>query len=590
MSRLLLVICLFTFCLSAWAQEREVKRSSDVVVIKGKSYYLHVVEQGQTLFSICKAYGVSLEEVKRLNQKSDNNLSIFDVLKIPYSEPHAEQDNNYYYYKVQKGETLYALSRKFAIKIKTILRDNPMYEKTPLGIGDIVKLPLREITMPRESGEQMAVEKPESQSFSETRTMLLHEDAENTVAADTNRMPLYTSGQSVEEDTSFHFDVNTVVPDNKYVKVALLLPFFARENMILENSEPDSLSDRNSRQLLHKSEQFVYFYEGFLLALDSLKKEGYKIELYPFDTEKNTEKVLAITEKINELNPDLIVGPVYGSELRMIAVNLTNRSIPLVYPLSSRSEDFAQYSNFLQVNPSFQVLAREMVEWLRSQENINPIVINPVEGEIIDEWSFNEAAREKKIFTDQLRQLPDINFYKWNFQEDQLEIFKQNLDLYKENVIILPTVKEVDISKILPVLSALADGYRITVVGLPDWQNFTSVDHETFYKLNVKLLSYSYIDPGKEQTQEFAETYRQYFYTEPHTLTNKAYDLALYFIPLVAKYGERSLEAIRYYNKNGLFSRFYFMKVCNACGLENRGLFIVNYGSDYQLHIEPLKY
>ena len=71
-------------------------KSSDIVVIRGKSYYLHTVQPGQTLFSICKAYGVTVDEIKALNDKKDNNLSLYEVLKVPYTEPFVQQDKQFY--------------------------------------------------------------------------------------------------------------------------------------------------------------------------------------------------------------------------------------------------------------------------------------------------------------------------------------------------------------------------------------------------------------------------------------------------------------------------------------------------------------
>ena len=357
------------------------------------------------------------------------------------------------------------------------------------------------------------------------------------------------------------------------------------------NAAADTLpAERVRKRILPKSTQFVYFYEGFLMAVDSLKKEGYKIDLHVYDTEKNTEKMYRITEQINALSPDLIIGPVYASEYRVIAENLVNKNIPLVYPLSSRSENFSRYPNFLQVNPSFDVLAGEMARWIATQSGQANIISLSWDGnEFSDEQTLSELT-EKKLFTGKLQQIPTINFYKWDFQEEQMEAFKLILNPDQENIIILPSSKEADVSKMLPVLSAFADEFRITVLGFPEWQNFTSVDHETFYKLNVKLFAYSYIDNLSEKGRHFADTYRSYFYTEPHSLTNKAYDLGLYFIPLAAKFGNRMLDAVAFCEREGLFSRFRFARTCQECGRENYGLYIVNYGSDYRLKIEPLRY
>lgn len=123
-----------------------IPKSADIVVIKGKSYYLHTVQPGQTLYSICKTYGVDVEELKAQNDKKDNNLSLYEVIKIPFVEPFVEQDEKYYYYRVAKGETLYSISRQYGIKPKRLLKYNTQYaHNEPLAVGAVIRLPLSEI-------------------------------------------------------------------------------------------------------------------------------------------------------------------------------------------------------------------------------------------------------------------------------------------------------------------------------------------------------------------------------------------------------------------------------------------------------------
>lgn len=599
MARILLVLGLFLVSGAVFAQSLEIKKSTEVVVIRGKSYYLHVVEEGQTLFSICRAYGVGIQAVKDANDKQDNAISVFDVLKIPYTEPAPAQDGRYYYHKVEKGETLYSISRRFGVKIKQILEENEQYAKGTLGVGDVVRLPLNDIRKEAEQAVTVPVREPEKkvqevvrETASEDLSGFSEEEPEK---QDVLRDTLYLTGEKPvvatplqEEKPEFVSD--PFIPDNKYVKVAVLLPFYASENMRMNVSEDTLETGKAKMRILSKSAQFVYFYEGLLLAVDSLKKSGYKIDLHVYDTEKSTEKMYRITEQINALSPDLIIGPVYASEYRVIAENLTNKNIPLIYPLSSRGENFSRYSNFLQVNPSFGVLAGEMARWIAAQsDRANIISLSWTNSDLYDEPTLSELT-EKKLFAEKLEQIQAVNFYKWDFQEEQMEAFKLILNPDQENIIILPSAKEADVSKMLPLLSAFTDEFKITVVGFPEWQNFSSVDHETYYKLNVKLFAYSYIDNLSEKSRRFADTYRSYFYTEPHSLTNKAYDLGLYFIPLAAKFGNRMLDAISFCEQEGLFSRFRFARTCQDCGRENYGLYIINYGSNYRLKTEPLRY
>ena len=115
------------------------------------------------------------------------------------------------------------------------------------------------------------------------------------------------------------------------------------------------------------------------------------------------------------------------------------------------------------------------------------------------------------------------------------------------------------------------------------------MEHEIYFKLNVKFFSYSYVDISTMPSKSFAEEFRNYFKIEPNNLSYKAYDMGLYFIGLAAKYRDRTLDAIEYYGADGDFSRFDFSKIPGQQGKENRGLYIVNFGSDYQLKIDKVK-
>ena len=140
MVRFILVFLLLGLTGYVGAQEIKIEKSTEKIVYQGKSYYLHTVKAKETLFSICKAYGVSVDEVKILNDKSDNALSIGDVLRIPVVEPFKSIDDKFYYHRMKPKETLYSLSRKFNIKMKRILKDNPEYDVSrPIAEGAVVR-------------------------------------------------------------------------------------------------------------------------------------------------------------------------------------------------------------------------------------------------------------------------------------------------------------------------------------------------------------------------------------------------------------------------------------------------------------------
>ena len=598
MLKLLFLFLLLWSCGQVIGQGTAVTKSNDIVVIRGKSYYLHTVQPGQTLYSICKAYGANIDEVKSLNDKKDNALSLYEVLKVPYTDPFVQQDDKFYYHKVVKGETFYSIARLYKIKPKRLLKFNEGYaQNQPLAVGAVVKLPLAEIDLsvlgeeeieasvgkkqeirPERPVRNESVKKVEEASVTDILQNALMQKNEKTEQEPEKETTTVIGATDKMEIPDYISEV--VMPVDPFVKVALLLPFSAKDYPVFV----DTLVEKMPVQISARSEQFISFYEGVLLAVDSLKNQGYKVNLKVFDTERSAEKMYTMVDEIDRFHPDLIIGPVYGSVYKALMDDLTNKNIPVIYPLSSRSEEFGVYPDFIQVNPSMKALTVAMSDWLREEaEEANLVCLNLTGNEVS-----HSDLEDIRLFKEYMHRIGSMNFYDWNTSAVPLDGLRLQLLPDRENIIILPTTKEAEVSKILPVLSALTDGYRITVVGFPEWQAFTSVDHETYFKLNTKIFTYSYVDNTTEPAKRFALKYRKYFYTEPNNLAYKAFDMSLYFIELAAKYRDRTLDALEFYPRNGDFSRFYFQKMEGQAGKENQGFYIVNFGSDYRLEIESL--
>ena len=598
MLKLLFLFLLLWSCGQVIGQGTAVTKSNDIVVIRGKSYYLHTVQPGQTLYSICKAYGANIDEVKSLNDKKDNALSLYEVLKVPYTDPFVQQDDKFYYHKVVKGETFYSIARLYKIKPKRLLKFNEGYaQNQPLAVGAVVKLPLAEIDLsvlgeeeieasvgkkqeirPERPVRNESVKKVEEASVTDILQNALMQKNEKTEQEPEKETTTVIGATDKMEIPDYISEV--VMPVDPFVKVALLLPFSAKDYPVFV----DTLVEKMPVQISARSEQFISFYEGVLLAVDSLKNQGYKVNLKVFDTERSAEKMYTMVDEIDRFHPDLIIGPVYGSVYKALMDDLTNKNIPVIYPLSSRSEEFGVYPDFIQVNPSMKALTVAMSDWLREEaEEANLVCLNLTGNEVS-----HSDLEDIRLFKEYMHRIGSMNFYDWNTSAVPLDGLRLQLLPDRENIIILPTTKEAEVSKILPVLSALTDGYRITVVGFPEWQAFTSVDHETYFKLNTKIFTYSYVDNTTEPAKRFALKYRKYFYTEPNNLAYKAFDMSLYFIELAAKYRDWTLDALEFYPRNGDFSRFYFQKMEGQAGKENQGFYIVNFGSDYRLKIESL--
>ena len=94
------------------------------------NYY--TVKAGDTLYGIANKYGVSVDELKVANNLNSNNLSIGEVLVIPTIEESETSDENIYI--VKSGDTLYSIAIRYGMTVDELKNLNNLTSNT-LSIG-----------------------------------------------------------------------------------------------------------------------------------------------------------------------------------------------------------------------------------------------------------------------------------------------------------------------------------------------------------------------------------------------------------------------------------------------------------------------
>ena len=97
---------------------------------------LYTVKKGDTLYSISKRYDVGVNEIRSVNNLSSNVLSIGQTLFIPINDTTDE----FNYYTVLAGDTLYSISRKFNTTVDSLKKLNNISSNL-LTIGEQIKVP-----------------------------------------------------------------------------------------------------------------------------------------------------------------------------------------------------------------------------------------------------------------------------------------------------------------------------------------------------------------------------------------------------------------------------------------------------------------
>lgn len=102
-----------------------------------------VVKKGDTLYSIARANGISLDELMLWNNISDpTKLQVGVTLQI------TAPTNNIRQYTVQKNDTLWSIAQAHNVTVQDILTANNMRSETILQIGSVLHIPENEVHPP----------------------------------------------------------------------------------------------------------------------------------------------------------------------------------------------------------------------------------------------------------------------------------------------------------------------------------------------------------------------------------------------------------------------------------------------------------
>ncbi len=100
----------------------------------------YIVQRGDTLWGIAKKFNTNVNELKKINNLANNNLFVGQVLNVP--EYITTEDTNITYI-VQRGDTLYSIANKYGLSVNNIKNYNKLSSDL-LSIGQEIKIPMSE--------------------------------------------------------------------------------------------------------------------------------------------------------------------------------------------------------------------------------------------------------------------------------------------------------------------------------------------------------------------------------------------------------------------------------------------------------------
>ena len=585
------------------AQSPVVNRSESIVRIDGDSYYVHTVEAGQTLYSLAKAYDVTTSAIVHYNPLVAGGLKAGQVLKIPavgVSQPKMSQrkiNRLFDEHEVKQGETVYSISRMYAVPVASLLEDNKSLDPTHLSIGQIILV--------RKADQGDGNEQESMQQLSE------YKDALNSVSKD-YIYHLVVHGETIYSLSKLYgisqeelIDMNSLTDGLKagtMIRVGIApqatIPPTERENetsgeeqnnVDTDNSQPsfgENVKISNNDNSRHAdialmlplradgaaNASYLEFYQGFLLGMEDLKAEGLSFTVNLYNSARSEEQSAEIVDSYAFEGTDLIVGPVYENEIRAVLPYAVENRIAVVSPLAAT--DSLHSPVLFGMAPKESGKIEKMRQMFAEEDNIILIYGTSIDKE------FETEVREALI---------GKNFSSYNYTGGEISssLFKSE----KRNVYVVLAKNELEADKILAALSSAHNNLisrsqlhsaTVNVIGSSRWNRFNNIDRNLYFKMGVRYITSYLAKRGNAVINRFDARYIDSFQSLPSMYSYRGYDAAIIFgRAVLSPLGV--VDYVQSQQHTPLQTTYRFMQAQEGDTFVNQEWVIVRYNSDYTI-------
>ncbi len=576
------LLCLPPSFMAAQGSRKQVAVGNE----RDDSVIYHTVERGQTIYSIAALYKVSENDIYRLNPSSRDQIREGETLKIPRSGTSNASartaEGGFVQHTIRSGETLYSLSKSYGLTPSDITAANPGLDAGTFHVGKTIRIPPSSgAAASASTGEVYTIKKNEtlyglSRRFNTDSESLirLNPDLKNGLrpgmvikvpAKKSDTAP--STPSTPASGTKNEYDIEAMRAHRNEVnrldvaRVALLLPF--------QTSDTKNVP------------RFVEYYEGFLMAIDSLRRTGYSIDLSVYDLGDGTSKTEEVLRTDEVSAADLIIGGVTEGQIELIADYASRKGVKYVIPLSSKLEKLTSGNSFIfQVNtPKAYVAPLAAARACSLLAGYNAIFVSI--GDKDEELDFVRALKAemtKKGIANR-----EVGYNSRTFMSDLTGL----LSTSKPNVIIPTSSSESALAKLRPTLRSLLQSksnYRLTLFGYPEWQTYTNYTRD-FGAFNTYIYTPFYANSRSANVRRFTSRYKSFYQKNMHQTYPRyamlGFDTGMYFIGALQKHGANFEENIRQMKYNSLqMGLYYNERMSNWGGFMNQNIYIVHYNKD----------
>ena len=373
--------------------------STEIISQRGRKMYVHYVKKGETIYSICKAYNISANELQLENPALSNGLKEGQILYIPVTPKSGNTENTentgtevqktsddvpYINHKVRWFEDLDDIAKKYGVSKALIKQFNGMTSDRLKGYK-VLRIPQTGTGTPVEDVNTDPTNTSTDLSNGNNQNNGKwnngnnngsnnnnnhngnwnngnnHNNGNNQNNGNWNNNNNHNNGNNGNNNVAKNYDYDGYkeipsIDANRKRVISMVLPINATGKV---------------------NGNYMDFYAGALIAATQLKEEGVNLQINVIDQSAgNTLESILNSDEL--LESDLIIGPVRSSALRVFIPVADYKRIPIVSPLDASADSLLEMSSCFFQAPLSQerqneALADMIIE--KCQELSNPNIL-----------------------------------------------------------------------------------------------------------------------------------------------------------------------------------------------------------------------
>lgn len=311
---------------------------------------------------------------------------------------------------------------------------------------------------------------------------------------------------------------------DKPVKVAVFIPIYA------DSAFAGSSVYTGKNSLPKNIMAGLEFYNGVMMAIDSLNEEGTYAEIQIYDS-KSFNPLVSVLSDTNMSKVGLIIAAITNTaELKTFSEYALAQNIPLISATFPNYVGLKENPFVVLLNSSFEAHIQGLHKYMQKNYSSDTIVAITRKGGQYEAFIKNYVNSINASHSSTPLHL------RWvTMDEKKVNIEELHLDTAKTNIVFVASPMEkfgLDIVKVL----SNNEQYRITAIGMPTWDNIKQLDNSSCRNVEILYSTPFVFSKNKSLNNSLISRYKEKFYSRPSDMVFKGYESLYHFTKLLVKH------------------------------------------------------